>query len=160
MTAIIAWIKGKIFSQGGLFIALLIGLILLFIIPNSDTILSKFGFETKSTLKGQLVSSQKDLQTTVNNNKTLEASGRIAEETHKSAVTSLVNNFEEQKKNEKKVEKINTKANKVIQPAVAELKMTQVLTPKTITLDKIKLDEVSRANIDALNETYDELFPS
>ena len=50
MTAILAWIKGRIFSQGGLLIALLVGLILLFIIPNSDTILSKFGFETKTTV--------------------------------------------------------------------------------------------------------------
>lgn len=160
MTAIFAFLKGKLFSQGGLLIALLIGFILLFIIPNSDTILSKFGFETKTTLKGQVVSLTKDLATAVDNNESLVSGGKIADESHKSAVTALVNNFEEEKKNEKKVAKINAKANKVIQPAIAELKMTEVLTSTTITLDKIKLDQVSKANIDALNETYDELFPS
>lgn len=158
MTAILAWIKGRIFSQGGLLIALLVGLILLFIIPNSDTILSKFGFETKTTLKGQLVSTQKDLKTTIDNNKTLESTGKIAEETHKSAVTAIVQTYEQEKKNDKKVEKINAKADKVIKPAIDQLKMTQVLTPTTVTFDKIKLNEVSRANIRALNETYSELF--
>lgn len=158
MTAILAWIKGRIFSQGGLLIALLVGLILLFIIPNSDTILSKFGFETKTTLKGQLVSTQKDLATTIDNNKTLESTGKIAEETHKSAVTAIVQTYEQEKKNDKKVEKINAKADKVIKPAIDQLKMTQVLTPTTVTFDKIKLNEVSRANIRALNETYSELF--
>ena len=128
MTAILAWIKGRIFSQGGLLIALLVGLILLFIIPNSDTILSKFGFETKTTLKGQLVSTQKDLKTTIDNNKTLESTGKIAEETHKSAVTAIVQTYEQEKKNDKKVEKINAKADKVIKPAIDQLKMTQVLT--------------------------------
>ena len=139
-------------------IALLVGLILLFIIPNSDTILSKFGFETKTTLKGQLVSTQKDLKTTIDNNKTLESTGKIAEETHKSAVTAIVQTYEQEKKNDKKVEKINAKADKVIKPAIDQLKMTQVLTPTTVTFDKIKLNEVSRANIRALNETYSELF--
>lgn len=158
MTAILAWVKGRIFSQGGLLIALLVGLILLFIIPNSDTILSKFGFETKTTLKGQLVSTQKDLVTTIDNNKTLESTGKIAEETHKSAVTAIVQTYEQEKKNDKKVEKINAKADKVIKPAIDQLKMTQVLTPTTVTFDKIKLNEVSRANIRALNETYSELF--
>lgn len=158
MTAILAWVKGRIFSQGGLLIALLVGLILLFIIPNSDTILSKFGFETKTTLKGQLVSTQKDLVTTIDNNKSLVSGGKIAEETHKSAVTAIVQTYEQEKKNDKKVEKINAKADKVIKPAIDQLKMTQVLTPTTVTFDKIKLNEVSRANIRALNETYSELF--
>ena len=101
MTAILAWVKGRIFSQGGLLIALLVGLILLFIIPNSDTILSKFGFETKTTLKGQLVSTQKDLVTTIDNNKSLVSGGKIAEETHKSAVTAIVQTYEQEKKNDK-----------------------------------------------------------
>lgn len=158
--AILGWVKSKLFSQGGLLIALLIGFILLFIIPNSDTILSKFGFETKSTLKGQLVSTQKDLTTTIDNNKTLVTSGKIAEENHQSAMTAVVNNFEEKAANDKKVEQINVKASKVIQPAIASLKMTQVITPTTITLDKVKTDEVSKANIDALSETFKELFES
>ena len=105
-----------------------------------------------------MVSTQKDLKTTIDNNKTLESTGKIAEETHKSAVTAIVQTYEQEKKNDKKVEKINAKADKVIKPAIDQLKMTQVLTPTTVTFDKIKLNEVSRANIRALNETYSELF--
>lgn len=158
MTAIFAFLKGKLFSQGGLLIALLIGFILLFIIPNSDTILSKFGFETKTTLKGQVVSLTKDLGTAVDNNESLVSSGKIAEENHASAVTTLTNNFEQKESDRKKVDKINKKADKVITPAITSLKMTEVITPTTITLDKLKVDEVSKANISALNETFNELF--
>lgn len=158
MTAIFAFLKGKLFSQGGLLIALLIGGVLLFIIPNSDTILSKFGFETKSTLKGQVVGLTKDLGTAVQNNDTLVSTGKIAEENHASAVTALTNNFEQKESDRKKVEKINKKADKIITPAITSLKMTEVITPTTITLDKLKVDEVSKANISALNETFNELF--
>lgn len=160
MTLILNWLKGKIFSQGGLLIALLIGFILLFIIPNSDTILSKFGFETKSTLKGQVVGLTKDLGTAVATNETLVSTGKIADENHKSAITTLTNNFENREAVKAKVEKINKKADKVIKPAIDSLKMTTEITPTTITLDKLKVDEVSRANIGALNATFSELFES
>lgn len=158
MTAILMWVKGRLFSQSGIFLAVLVGFLLLFIIPNTDTILSKFGFETKTNLKGDLVATQKDLKTAVETNKSLVSTGKIQEENHQSAMTVVTGNAEAKVETEKKVETINKKANKVVQPAIASLKMTQVITPTTITLDKIKVDEVSKANIDALNETFDELF--
>lgn len=53
-TAALAFLKGKLFSQAGSFLLPIVGLLAVFLIWNSDLIMSKFGFETTTNLKAEV----------------------------------------------------------------------------------------------------------
>lgn len=160
MILLLNWIKGKLFSQAGLFIGLLIAFILLIIIPNTDTILTRFGFETKTSLKGQLVSAQKNIETITSANNDLQASGRIKDVENTSSKTELAKAATINAKNIEGIAKINANKDKNIAPSIQKLKLTTVIDNGRMIVDKTESDKVSESNINALNETFDLLFPT
>ena len=115
---VLKFIKEKLFSEMGTLLIVVGVIVLLFAGPVTETFLTRFGFETKTSLKADLVSTKKDLQTT------LEANDSI--------------------KRELTVTKSNLETTKV--------------TEKEIILDRVAVDAVSEANIDAVNDVYTNLF--
>ncbi|WP_396190488.1 hypothetical protein [Flavobacterium sp.] len=160
MSLALIWLKKKLFSQAGFFLALMVGFLLLFIIPNTDTILTKFGFETKTALKGQLEGTKKDLQTAVQANEDLQSVGRIKDTVAESAEKELTANFDKKSDNQEKVTQISSKRDQIVKPAIAKLKMSTELVDGKIILDKVESDKISDANISSLNDTFDALFPT
>ena len=73
------FIKDKMFKGTGLIITIFGCIFALFLFSNSNVILSKFGFETTTTLKSNLTKTQGELKTAVvvnnNLNKTLDKGG-------------------------------------------------------------------------------------
>jgi len=61
-SALALFFKNKVFSLSGSFILIFIAIFALFLFSNTNTILSKFGFETTTNLKAELVKSQEDLK--------------------------------------------------------------------------------------------------
>ena len=54
-TAALSFIKGKVFSEAGSLVVPLVIILTIFCIWNSESILSKFGFETTSNLKAEVI---------------------------------------------------------------------------------------------------------
>lgn len=183
---ILAFIKTKLFSLPVVFIGILIAILSIFLIYNSDTILSKFGFETKSVLKAQVETLKKDLQTAERINKDLNEKVKNIEITYKNREKKLIDFINNSCVVEKKVSDILSKKKKaegILQQEANNASKVQVNLSKkntvsskvsSITNDKpttnnidnesttvLTIEQInkhSELQISTLNEVYNELF--
>lgn len=157
----LSFLKAKLFNQVSAFISPFVLLIAVFLIWNSDLILTKFGYETRSNLRGQVA----ELQNTINNLKAeneklkKEISVRIETAT---VVNDTMGSFYEEKDQTKNT--VNDLINKRDQISVIE----SCPVEETTELEKIKpltvippsnIKAVSKANITIINEAYASFFP-
>lgn len=159
LTALVLFFRKHVFSSAGVLIIPILLLIGIFVMSNTDTILSKFGFETKSSIKAELVVA----------NEGVKQAGIINENLNKAidAVTSnavavkeaIVSNYKEQDKAKDIVAKISEHKKALDLPIEQRLKEKTVTTATTITIPIAEVNELSASNIDSLNDTYDQLFP-
>lgn len=152
------FIKNKLFSTTGVFFLIFGVIISTFLFFNSNVILSKFGFETTTTLKSEVTRLQSELKQLKSINDNLNKDIKNIEDMYKKQLESIVTLQEEKRTIEKKVKKIvktytdnNTKLNKDI-----ELKVEKTTTELTIPIAEI--DQLSFNNISALNNVHSELF--
>lgn len=95
-TALLGFLKGKVFSQAGSFLLPVLGLLAVFLIWNSDLILTKFGYETRSNLKAEVTRLNGELEKVMDANRTLsEAAAKNKEDTE--VVISVVEDVAENK---------------------------------------------------------------
>lgn len=79
-TTILSFVKGKVFSEAGSLLIPLVLILSVFFIWNSDSILTKFGFETKSSLKAEVSRLNETVKLLEESNKKLTEDVRKAEE--------------------------------------------------------------------------------
>lgn len=187
-TGILAFLKGKIFSQAGGFLLPIFGLLAIFLIWNSDTIMTKFGFETTTNLKSEVTRLKGEVINLEEKNKKLtEDIERITKSAGvtvdvvedvatvksntKDTVTDIINNRKEKAKEllnssiacACEDDKVETKAT-VVKPST-ELKdksttsTAKVEKPKKKTISQDVVDRLSADNIEALNLAYAQFFP-
>lgn len=157
-TKIGLFFKEKMFSGTGLIITLFSVVFAVFLFSNSNIILSKFGFETTTTLKSELTKTQGQLDTAVDTNQNLNKTIDKVIDNGAKKEEALVESFKEREKVKDTVAKVNnTKAEKV-KKVNEVLDKGTVVEQDVIKIPKAEYDKASEANIDAINEAYNKLF--
>ena len=155
---VLKFIKENLFSEMGSLLIVVGVIVLLFAGPVTETFLTRFGFETKSSLKADLVSTKKDLQTTLDANDSIRRELTVTKSNLETAMKTLEENRIAREKMEQDIKNIVDIKDTKTKPQIQKLKNTPKVTEKEITLDRVAVDAVSEANIDALNDVYTNLF--
>lgn len=159
-TAVLTFLKTKLFTNNGVFLLIFAGIVALFLISNSNTILSKLGFETTTNLKAQLVQSQADLKQLQAINAELNTSItelRVRHEQEKKAITQA--NVQREVIRTRVVEVIRDRQVQAA-PNIRALEEKMVVTPETIVIPVLEYNRLSENNIDAINHVFNEFFPN
>jgi len=157
-TTILSFIKGKLFSNSGIFLSIFGILFILFLYSNSNVVLSKFGFETTTTLKSQLTKAQADLVTLKSVNDDLNNTIKQLNDNHARDIKAM-NELQVNKEISKEVITFVTRKKKDVENKVEKsLNDNSIYTLTTVTLPLKEVNELSSNNINSLNETYTKLF--
>lgn len=151
-------LKTRLFNLPTMFVLGMVGLIAFVLLTNSDTVLSKFGFETTSTLKAELARTQAELDRLAKVNQELIDSIEEIKRTQQAQIEALSNFYkEEESKKTATVQIVETKQTKIKdlnKKVAAKTKSTK----DTVTLPTQELNNISETNISALIETKALLF--
>lgn len=147
-------LKNKLFSIVGVIVAIVVFILLYFLLTNTTTILSKFGFETTTTLKAELIQSQNDLkrlsEVNINLNNTIDTLQKTAKKNAEAISSSTKEKQAVQVKTNTSLQKYTDKTRKFKE----DLK-TKPTTSAEVTLE---VDALSEANIDLITEVYNSNF--
>jgi hypothetical protein len=158
ITAIMLFLKEKLFSGAGIFIMIFAAIFAVFIFSNSNVILSKFGFETTTTLKAEVTRLDGELKqlkaTNDELNKTIESQKTI----HNKELELIKSNFKEQQAVKDKVIEIKTKKEVKDRDTIKKLQKETVANDETITMPTAEVNKMSLSNITSLHDTFDSLF--
>ena len=151
-------LKTRLFNLPTMFVLGMVGLIAFVLLTNSDTVLSKFGFETTSTLKAELARTQSELDRLAKVNQELIDSIEEIKRTQQAQIEALSNFYkEEESKKTATIQIVETKQTKIKdlnKKVAAKTKSTK----DTVTLPTQDLNSISETNISALIETKAMLF--
>ena len=79
-TAVFSFLKGKVFTEAGSLVIPLLIILSVFVTWNSESILTKFGFETTSSLKSKVTLLETEVKRLKEVNKKLSSDLRLSEE--------------------------------------------------------------------------------
>lgn len=158
LSAIKLFLKNKVFSISGVFILIFITLIGVFIIFNSNVILSKLGFETTTTLKAELVRTQEELKTAKKINDDLNKTIENLRVTHENEIESIKEFYKEKEKARNAVLTISKKKESKNRAIIRELESKITTTEVTISIPIEEYNKLSESNIEFIHEAYDLLF--
>lgn len=158
LTLFLSFIKNKLFSSGGIFLLIFGAIFTVFLFSNSNVVLSKFGFETTTTLKAQLVKAQADLVTLKTVNDELTVTVTQLNDSHKRDIKAISDLQSGKNISTEAVSKITTKKIKIQNSVSGSLDNNTTYTLTTVTLPLKEVNQLSANNIDSLNETYNTLF--
>lgn len=157
-SALSLFFKEKVFSSTGILISIFAIIFSVFLFSNSDIILSKFGFETTSTLKANLVKAQSDIDKLIKVNDDLSRAYDEMKRTNELKTKLLEEANKEKLKVEidtKKIEEKHSPIQKEIKKTIKE-KVKKTSTEVTYPIEE--LNKLSKANVDEINETFQSLF--
>lgn len=137
-----------------------ISLFLLLVIPNFDSILTSLGYETRTSLRGKLSTEIAKTEQLVLANKELTASIELEKSLRLTAESNLKEFKDTQSKIEDKVVRIKSFKTKEKTGVIVKINKETVVTPTTITVNKVDADAISRANIEQLHLVYQVLAKS
>lgn len=152
-------LKSKFFNLTTMFLGGMLLLISVFILFNGDTVLSKFGFETKTNLKAQVVSTKKDLNAVVLANAELEEAARDQKVIQGVIIDMVEKVAEEKVKVAIVVSESKESVRKTTQPVIEKIKRENPSTSTFVTVSKEDSNKISEAVIVSLHSVYDDLFP-
>lgn len=158
LTLLSGFVKKYLSTNTGIFISIFVGIIAIFIFFNFNTILSKFGFETTTTLKALLVKSQEDLKRATEINKDLNNTIDRLKNSNKNKLESVTGFYKEKEELSKKALNISKRKSSKDRELIKNLEGKITKTKDTITISVAEYNELSKSNINILNETYDSFF--
>lgn len=141
-----------------IFILIFALLIVILVVSNANVILSKFGFETTTQLKAELVRTQEELKRAKEINDNLNntlTQIQLEFERSRQIISELVAEKEALTKRAEEILKQKNDREKVL---IAELKRKTTTTSNIITYPKEELNKLSESNIVALQEAYRSYF--
>lgn len=159
LTAIKTFFGDKVMSSAGIFIGIFAIIIGVFIFSNSNVILSKFGFETTTTLKSEVTRLQGELETAQRVNKDLQTNLAAQETRHKAEIKALVDSAKEREKIQSDIIEAKKKKEAKDKATIEQLNKKTVVTDTTITIPIAEYDQLSASNADTINEVFDSFFP-
>lgn len=159
LSLLFGYLKSKFFNLTTMFLGAMLLLISLFVLFNSDTVLSRFGFETKTNLKAQVVSTKKDLNAVLMANAESEETARDQRQIQGVILDTVVKVAEEKARVAEVVGESKTSVRKTTQPVVDKVKKENPPTSTSTTISKEDANQVSVIVIESLHSVYDDLFP-
>lgn len=157
-TAISLFFKEKVFTLTGTFIIIFASIFAIFLIFNSNVILSKFGFETTTTLKSELTKSQKDLERLADINRSNMDTLDTVTKTHKKEVELIETYIKDKDIVTSKVTKIISDRKTESKPIETIVNEKITVTDTTIVLPLEEYNKLSEKNIEALHKAYEEFL--
>lgn len=151
--------KEKVFSMTGVFLMIFAVIIGSFLFFNSNTILEKFGFETRTSIKAELTKTQGQLTQAQDTNKELVDKIKELERVKKEHEQAIIDYETQKAKDKKTIDDILTKKKENSKKATQNLDNKTQITDTTITVPKQDYDDASRENIRAIHAVFDSLFP-
>ena len=151
--------KEKVFSMTGVFLMIFAVIIGSFLFFNSNTILEKFGFETRTSIKAELTKTQGQLTQAQDTNKELVDKIKELERVKKEHEQAIIDYETQKAKDKKTIDDILTKKKENSKKATQNLDNKTQITDTTITVPKQDYDDASRENIRAIHAAFDSLFP-
>lgn len=151
--------KEKVFSMTGVFLMIFAVIIGSFLFFNSNTILEKFGFETRTSIKAELTKTQGQLTQAQDTNKELVDKIKELERVKKEHEQAIIDYEIQKAKDKKTIDDILTKKKENSKKATQNLDNKTQITDTTITVPKQDYDDASRENIRAIHAVFDSLFP-
>lgn len=153
-SALPLFLKNKVFSLSGSFILIFIAIFALFLFSNTNTILSKFGFETTTNLKAELVKSQEDLKKLAEINTNLNNLIVQTNERHKRELEAIRSVEEEKKVIDKAITEVVEIRKVLAKPVQKKLIQKTVTTETTITIPIEEYNQLSEQNIDSIHAAF------
>lgn len=163
MFAAIKLFFGKIFPDNIslYFVIGLFGLLAVVVLYNSDTILSRFGFETTSSLKERIAQLEKDNSALKQTNENLVNKMKTQEKNHDKELKALASYYENKMNTYKRIETINAQLKTKNEKLSRELEEQRTQLAQSCNLDRAKYylyakdtyDSISMNNALSINET-------
>lgn len=141
----------------------LIGIVVVILFSGYDVLVGKFGFETKTSLRAELVTVKSDLQRTTQANETLQKDLQRVRLEHKEAQASLARLEESKTVIQETVAAAKVERSNQVRKPIPKLiasKITSPLKPLVAEDTDTEKRQTSRANIHALHALHTELFPT
>jgi len=157
---IFTFLKSKLGGITSIFLGVMALMFVVLFAFNADTILTKFGFETKTSLKGEVVSVKKDLEAVLMANSELQETVAVQDTVQEAVVQTLESVAKEKERVTEVVVTAKEKVRKVADPLIAKTKAEKVTGVDPPPMSQADSDAISAAVIDSLHSTYDELFPT
>jgi hypothetical protein len=148
----------SLFTAGRVFVGILLLIMTYFLWNGSETVMTKFGMETKSSLRAALATQTQAAEVAVKANKTNSDTIKDLQAENRRLANAL---GELKKKDEKTVQiTVDTQTNlkKKVDPIKTQIAKKKIVTDKVIMLPTAEVNAKSEANISALHDTYDKFF--
>jgi hypothetical protein len=157
LTAIGLFFKEKLFNLTGIVIGIFVLIFSLFLFYNSDMIMTKLGFETKTNLRAQIVEVSGKLKAAEEDNATLRSAIATLEFEHKAQLAALQKSYDESEKARNVVEKKLAEYKTKSEGVKKVIKEKTVTTDTTITIPIAESKVLSEMNADLIHSTFDQL---
>lgn len=158
LPALFAGLKSKLASGIGVFIGILAIFIATIVLFNSDTILTKLGFETKTALKGQAVTAKKDLEAVLMANADIQETLHVQDTVQEAVVEVLEAKQKDNARTTVTVTKSKESVQKKVQPTIDKIVKDNPPQSATITINRVDADQVTEDIMVSLDELHSELF--
>ena len=147
-------------SMRTVFIGIMALIIAVFVYSNVNIIMTALGFQTTTTLKSELTKSEANVGVLKDVNAKNAASLDIERKNSAEVNSQIARVSESKARAQQKVFDINVRKAEISAPIIETVNQKVVETATTITLPKAEIDKLSEANIDQIQQAFDELFPS
>lgn len=143
------------FDKTSMYFLLAIGALLaVFLVINSETILTKFGFETKTALKSELVITQGNLDKAVLTNKEMSDTIEKMKKDEAVKLAAIAELHKEKEVLKGKLDSALSKTDAKIGAKMKTLDSKTKVTADTVTIPLKESEEISNELITSLNEYY------
>lgn len=141
----------------------LIGIVAVILFSGYDVLVGKLGFETKTSLRAELVTVKSDLQRTTQANETLQKDLQRVRLEYKEAQATLTKLQETKTVIQDTVVAVKAERNNQVRKPIPKLiasKITSPAKPLVAQDTDTEKKQTSRANIQALHVLHADLFPT
>ena len=150
----------RLFNVSNVFIAIVAVVLFLFGSAAYESVATKLGFETKTSLRQKLADANATISTlkAVNEENLKELSD--LRKKNKDVLKELEDLTDQKQVAEQKSKQLQEQLRKKSKDLLGEVKRKKVDDGITITLPKKEIDALSELNIDMLNDAFDQFFPT
>lgn len=148
----------SLFTAGRVFIGVLLLIMVYFLWNGSETVMTKFGMETKTSLRTALATQTQSAQNALNANKQNAATIKELEGKNRELLRELQELAQKERKAAADVAKIQVELEKKVAPIKTQIAKKKIVTDKVIVLPLPEINAKSEANILAMHDTYEKMF--
>lgn len=149
----------KIFTLPNIFLIIIIGIILVFILSNVNTILDRFGLHSREAqIAQELAQTKAELSALKDANTQLQKSLEETKAYYESQLAQITQLQQQALETKKVTSTYQSNLNKKNSDSINKVKTTAKVEGSIITIDKKEIDSVSLNNITTLNEAYSQFF--